>query len=229
MRSPRRPLFCAAIAALAATSLLAQDLPPGAGPPQKLFDGKTLDGWVHYGGKAPFSVKDGVIVGTYVEEKNNSFLATEKDYGDFVLDLDFKFVGGGGNSGVQFRSHTRPEGAITRVFGYQAEIDPGDPTKIGGIYEEGARGWINDLRKTDTGKKVATAFKRDDWNHYRIAAVGDHIRTWLNGVPISDYHDDKQKAGLIALQVHAAGKSSTPKEVLFKNVELRQVFPPKAP
>ena len=223
MFSPKGPQLLAAIAAVVffgPSPVRADEPPPGAGPAVKLFDGRTLDGWTQYGGKAPFAVKDGEIVGTVIEEKANSFLATKKEYGDFVLDVDFKIDSG--NSGIQFRSHIRPEGDIQRVFGYQAEIDPKEPAKIGGIYEEGARGWIHDLRKTDTGKQAAAAFKPDGWNHYRIEAVGDHIRTWLNGTPITDFHDAKTRSGFFALQVHAVEKNEG-KTVHFKNITLHEI------
>ncbi len=201
----------------------AGQLPSGDGPAVELFDGHTLDGWVQYGGKARFAVKDGEILGTAVAEKNNSFLTTRKDYGDFVLDLDFKIDGG--NSGVQFRSHIRPEGGLQRVFGYQAEIDPAAPSKIGSIYEEGARGWIHDLRDTETGRRAASAFKAGGWNHFRIEAIGDHLRTWLNGVAITDFHDAQTKSGFIALQVHAVPKSEG-QTVRFKNIVLHEISLP---
>ena len=195
--------------------------PPRAGGSKvALFDGSSLDGWEKYGGAAPFEARNGEIVGTAIEEKTNTFLATKEEYRDFVLDLDFKIDGG--NSGIQFRSHVRPEGGIQRVFGYQAEIDPGDPSKIGGIYEEGARGWICDLRKTALGKKASEAFRPGEWNHYRIEAHGDRIRTWLNDAPIADFHDSQTESGFIALQVHAVGKSEG-KTVHFKNITLQKL------
>ena len=72
---------------------------------QSLFDGKTLKGWVQHGGKAKFEVdpNEQAIVGTTVPNTHNSFLCTEKEYGDFILELEFK-VDPNLNSGVQFRS-----------------------------------------------------------------------------------------------------------------------------
>lgn len=100
-----------------------------------LFDGKTLDGWVQRGGDAKYRAEDGQIVGTSAPNTSNSFLCTEKDYADFVLELDFK-VDEGLNSGIQVRSHAFDEPtqlewhgrtikiAAHRVHGYQVEIDP---------------------------------------------------------------------------------------------------------
>ena len=162
-----------------------------------LFNGKDLEGWVQRGGKAKYSVEDGQIVGRAVPNTANSFLCTTKDYGDFVLELEFK-VDADLNSGVQVRSHcfdrptkfeaggkerTIPAG---RVHGYQVEIDP-DVKRgrlwTGGIYEEGRRGWLQDLKNNEPARK---AFKPGEWNKLRVECRGDHIRTWLNGVPAAD-------------------------------------------
>ncbi len=52
---------------------------------QNLFNGKDLSGWKQLNGKAKYEVKNGMIIGTTVPGEPNSFLATDKDYGDFVL------------------------------------------------------------------------------------------------------------------------------------------------
>src|SRR5262249_35802357 len=101
-----------------------------------LFNGKDLKGWVQRGGKAKYRVEDGEIVRCSAPGTPNSFLCTEKDYGDFVLEVEFK-VDPRLNSGVQVRSQfveggksvksagkTIKGGKGGRVFGYQVEIDP---------------------------------------------------------------------------------------------------------
>src|SRR5215208_1849045 len=70
-----------------------------------LFDGKTLNGWKVLAGTAKFEVEDGVIVGTTVLNSGNTFLTTEKEYEDFILEMDIKLESPEGNSGVQTRSH----------------------------------------------------------------------------------------------------------------------------
>ena len=73
-----------------------------------LFDGKTLKGWKQLGGKAAYRVEDGMIVGTTVLKTPNSFLCTEKNYGNFILELEFK-VAQGLHSGIQIRSNSLKE------------------------------------------------------------------------------------------------------------------------
>src|ERR1700748_2819354 len=104
-----------------------------------LFDGKTLNGWKRLAGTADYKVEDGNIVGTTVLNSGNSFLVTEKEYGDFILEMDTKIESPLSNSGVQTRSHFDPAGHEGKglVYGRQFEIDPSDRRWSGGIYDEG--------------------------------------------------------------------------------------------
>lgn len=181
-----------------------------------LFDGKDLAGWVQRGGKAKYTVDDGMIVGTTVPKTPNSFLCTEKNYANFILELDFK-VDDGLNSGIQIRSESSPDYQKGRVHGYQVEIDPSERSWTGGIYDEGRRGWLNDLKDNAAARK---AFKHNEWNHFRIAADGDSIKTWLNGVPAADLHDSMTGTGFIALQVHST-KSDSPLQVRWRNIKIK--------
>src|SRR5690349_20715157 len=105
---------------------------------QQLFEGKTLNGWHPVNGSAPYEVVDGEIVGTTVAGSPNSFLATEKSYGDFVLEFEVKQTVGPTNSGMQLRGQSKPEVMQGRVHGPQLEIDPSDRQWTGGIYDEAA-------------------------------------------------------------------------------------------
>ncbi|MCC6124182.1 MAG: DUF1080 domain-containing protein [Pirellulales bacterium] len=186
-----------------------------------LFDGKTLGGWIKRGGKAKYAVEDGAIVGSSAPNSANSFLCTEKKYGNFILELDFK-GDPGLNSGVQIRSESRKEKGLEngRAFGYQVEIDPSERAWSGGIYDEGRRGWLQNLEKNEAARK---AFKKNDWNHYRIEAVGESIKTWINGIPAADLKDFMTPAGFIALQVHGVGKKTEPLKIYFKNIRIKEL------
>lgn len=191
-----------------------------SGEGEPLFDGATLRGWVQRGGKAQYRVEEGVIVGTTVPHTPNSFLCTEKTYGDFELTLDFK-VDPRVNSGVQFRSLSTPEYQNGRVHGYQAEIDPSERAWTGGLYDEGRRNWLVNLEGNPEGRK---AFRQNDWNTMKIRAVGDTISIWINGVPtVREFRDSRTAEGFIALQVHDVGKNETPMEVRWRNIRLTRV------
>lgn len=190
-----------------------------------LFDGKTLNGWVQRGGKAKYEAKDGCVVGTTVPNTSNSFLCTEKNYGDFILELEFQ-VHPELNSGVQIRSNSLPDYKDGRVHGYQCEIDPADRAWTGGIYDESRRGWL-DSHLDNTNARFA--FKPGVWNHFRIQCVGDSIRTWLNGVAAADLKDDMTATGFIALQVHGVGGRTDPLTVRWRNIRLKEITDGKLP
>src|SRR3954469_14849067 len=186
--------------------LLCVTLPAAADQsPTALFNGKDLSGWVQRGGKAKYSIDGDQIVGTSVVNTVNSFLCTEKTYGDFVLEYDFK-VDPRLNSGVQIRSECFETEkqiewngktikiAARRVHGYQIEIDPDVPRKrmwSAGIYDEGRRGWLypvagNKEQIAAFSEQGLRIFKPNDWNHVRVEAIGDSIKTWLNGTPCAE-------------------------------------------
>ena len=183
-----------------------------------LFNGKNLDGWTQKGGKAKYGVWDGAIVGMTVPRTQNSFLCTNRDYGDFVLELEFK-VNPKMNAGIQIRSASIPTYRRGIVHGYQVEIDPSKRSWSGGIYDESRRGWIHDLKENEPARK---AFRQNQWNHYRIEAVGDHIRTWINGILAADLRDSMSLSGFIALQVHGT-RSGVPMEIAWRNLRIQDL------
>ncbi len=183
-----------------------------------LFNGKNLEGWTQKGGDATFKVENDMIIGETVPNTPNSFLTTDKKYDDFILELDFK-VDPSMNSGIQIRSNSIPSYQNGRVHGYQVEIDPSDRAWSGGIYDEGRRGWLVSL---DRNKNAQLAFKQSEWNNYRIEAIGDTIKTWINGVPAAFLIDNETRSGFIALQVHSIGDSEEPgKQIMWKNIRIK--------
>lgn len=183
-----------------------------------LFDGKTLNGWTQRGGKALYKVENGEIVGTTVKDTPNSFLCSEQEYGDFILELDLK-LDHEMNGGVQFRSLSKPDYQNGRVHGYQMEVDPSPRAWSGGIYDEGRRDWLYNLNINPEGQK---AFKKDGWNKYRIEAIGSTIRTFINGVPTAHLIDDMTAKGFFALQVHAIYANMTEgMKIRWKNIKIQ--------
>jgi Domain of Unknown Function (DUF1080) len=192
----------------------------------ELFNGKNLEGWKKLGGEATYAVEDGAVVGRSAPNTPNTFLATQREFGDFILELDFKISDPEFNSGVQIRSQSLNEHNNGRVFGYQVEIDPKPRAFTGGIYFEGGNpqrpaGWLDDLSDNEAARK---AFKLGEWNHFRIVAKGRRIQTWINGVPAADFTEQDDEAflpsGFIALQVHGVGPATDVKEVRWKNIKL---------
>ncbi len=183
-----------------------------------LYNGKDLSAWNQKNGEAKYEAVDEMIVGTTVLNTPNSFLCTEKTYGDFILEYDVK-VDSRLNSGVQIRSESYPEYDNGRVHGYQVELDPSDRRWSGGIYDEARRGWLYPL---DLNPAALTAFIPDEWNTFRIECIGSHIKTFLNGVAVANLYDEMTKEGFIALQVHDVGSDPEKAgiQVMWKNIRI---------
>ena len=178
-----------------------QERPPRSiltGTRQSLLTDREMTGWRVVGGNATFEWKESTIHGSR-PDTTNTFLVSEREYGDFVLEGEVRIESG--NSGWQIRSHLhKPINRRSRLYGYQVEVDPSDRSWSGGVYDEGRRGWIHSLSNDQAARD---AFKKDAWNHYRIEAIGPRIRTWVNGIPCADVIDLADLSGSIALQVHS--------------------------
>ncbi len=182
-----------------------------------IFNGKNLKGWKRLNGKAEYKVIDGAIVGISKSGTPNTFLATQKNYDNFILEFDFK-IDEGLNSGVQLRSESKKDYQNGRVHGYQFEIDPSERAWSGGIYDEARRNWLYPLTQNPSAK---TAFKNKEWNKARIEAIGNSIATWINGIPCANIWDGMTPSGFIALQVHAiANATDEGKTVRWKNIRI---------
>ncbi len=188
-----------------------------------MFNGKDLTGWSQKNGTAKYEVMDGTIKGTTTINSPNSFLCSEKNYGDFELKFDVK-VHDELNSGVQIRSREN-EKQGGRVFGPQVEIESsGDKgAEAGYVYGEATgRGWLTPKERLIPHKK----FKDGNWNSYRILAQGPRIQTWINGQPVEDLTDQpifkSHPNGFIGLQVHGVGKRG-PFTVQWRNIKIREI------
>ena len=209
----------------------------------EIFNGRDLSGWVRRGGGAGYSVEGGEIVGRTLAGTPNTYLCTEREFGDFVLEFEFK-VDNRLNSGVQFRSQVFDHETVYqhgektiripagRVHGYQADIDmelKRDRWWTALVYDEARRAWLvpgilggDGAAATVRGRALS---KPGEWNHLRIEAVGDSIKTWLNGELRADFSDAVNLRGFIALQVHGVGKNTelNGAEVRWRKLKLREI------
>ncbi len=184
-----------------------------------LFNGKNFKGWTQLDGTAEYRVENGEVIGVSKVGTPNSFMATKKVYGDFILEYEMK-MDRGLNSGVQFRSDATKPNGTERVNGYQVECDDHDDRPwAGGIYEEADRGWLYPM---SYNQSVADVNKRGEWNKIRVEAVGSTIRTYINGVNFANLVDDARTEGLIALQVHGIGsrEEDAGKEIRWRHIRI---------
>lgn len=185
-----------------------------------LFNGKDLTGWAPKGGKATFEVKDGVIVGTAVPDTPSTYLCTERtDFNDFIFTCEIKWEVNL-NTGIMFRADSKKKGEIEDVFGPQAEMEgvAGKRGWSGGVYGQSCGGYFYPLWLKEHHEARA-ALKPKDWNRLTILAEGNTVKTWLNGVPVSNWAGDgTYSEGFFGLQVHKAKKG----KVLFRDIRVKE-------
>ena len=188
-----------------------------------LFNGQDLTGWVKHGGSGTYHVEDETIVGeTVPDTPHNTFLCTDKEYGDFILKLEF-MMEIPMDSGIQFRSHVTPAGDIMHLYGYQSQIDAHLNQDMGRLYDEGRRGfqhgiiWMTD--ETPEQKEKLYPLAMNEWHTMEIQCVGPSIRTWVNGVAMTNTFDDFDLSGIIGLQVHCGG----PGKIRWRNIRIKDL------
>jgi hypothetical protein len=164
-----------------------------------LFESGNLNGFEKRNGSAEYKLEGNELIGISAIETPSTYLCTKERYTDFILEVDVK-VEVGLNSGIQFRSNSFPEFKNGQVHGYQCEIDPSERKWSGGIFDQSRRGWLYPVTMNEPGRQ---AFKNGQWNAYRIEAIGDEIRTWVNEVQVTNLVDDMTDEGFIAFQVHS--------------------------
>jgi hypothetical protein len=195
-----------------------------------LFDGKTLTGWRNPYDWGTAEVKDGEI---HLTADKKFFLCTEKEYADFVFEGEVFLPESPANSGFMFRAHVEKN----KVFGYQAEVD-GDPIRkwSGGLYDEGRRLWFASPIRADAKaspeqkaaseasikafrERAGDAFKRNDWNLYRITCRGKKLKIEVNNAVTSEIEDEMDASGFIAIQHH--GEKG--KTYRFRNLKIAEI------
>jgi len=202
---------------------------------EKLFDGQSLKGWSVHSGTAAYKAENGMIVGTAVLGSPNSFLCTEREFGNFILEFQVK-VDPELNSGVQFRSEIAREERVfkimrdgkeitrkappDRVYGYQVEIAAVATGNCGNVYDEARRAvFLDDFTNKPRAK---AAFKDNQWNKYRVECRGESIKTWVNGILCADFKDSMTARGIIGLQVHQLPKDKfKPYQARWRNIRIQ--------
>lgn len=221
----RRPHVAARVAALfvLVSGTVAGAASAVAADPTLLFDGKTFTGW-NGDTENTWRIENGEIVAGSPDKAapRNEFLATDKEFENFELELEYKMdCTAGCNAGVQFRSQRVPN--HHEVSGYQADIAPGI---TGGLYDESRRNRMLDKPPQELQEK-ALALALEGWNQYTIRAEGRRIRLSINGIPLLDYTEADQSIplqGMIALQIHGGLKGT----IRYRNLRITELPAPSS-
>lgn len=184
-----------------------------------LYNKKDLSGWAPKGGTCKFEAKGDIILGTCVKGSPSTYLSTEKEYSNFIFTCDIKWIVDG-NTGVMFRAKAKPGKKGETVFGPQAEMEGLNQGRgwSGGIYGQACGGYFYPLW-LDAHKDARAALKKDEYNRITIKAEGNNVKTWINGIPASNWDTEEYMKGFFGLQIHSGSKGT----VEFKNIKLKEL------
>lgn len=128
---------------------------------------------------AVWKVENGILHGS---EPRGTWLMSEREYGDFVLEFEFK-LGERGNSGCALRAPMRGDPAFDGLELQMADLrynpQAKDSELTGGIY-----------RAIPPARQV---YRPTEWNRYEITFRGPRLKVILNGETIQDLNLDEHK------------------------------------
>jgi len=163
-----------------------------------IFDGKTLDGWTVI--KCEAKVDDGDILIV----AGNGLIQTEKKYGDFILDFEWKALRDDKwDSGVYFRYDSVPE---NRPWPDRYQVN----------LQQGREGNVGNLQ----GAKSEGLAMAGQWNKFKLTVRGTKASLEMNGKPAweADGLEGPEK-GFIALQAEVPGGG----QYRFRNIYLTEL------
>jgi hypothetical protein len=169
-----------------------------------LFNGKDLDGW-EIMNKGKFEAKDGVIF----LNKGGGWLRSAKEYKDFELRMDFRFMNKGADSGIFLRASKEGKNWPDKNYQVQTMDDP----SICSIFPAGLPK-KTEKKDKDLLKKVYKPLM--EWQSYVITALGPKLEVKLNGELITVADGLADQAGFIGLQ----GEGGL---LEFKNIRIKEL------
>lgn len=172
-----------------------------------LFNGKDLTGWKIPKGNEKvgwYQAKQGVLELRSGPKKKGSVLWTEKNYKDFEVDLEFRFVDGTIDSGIHLRNSDQIQLGISGSLKRDMTCSPYIPGK--GYPVEAS--------------DVAKLLKANDWNKVKIRAIGPKYTTWLQGKEVMNYESISAKEeGPIGIQLHGNRNM----KIDFRNLNIKEL------
>ena len=165
-------------------------------------------------------IEEGLLVTQQTDSLNFAYLVYTEVFSDFILECEVKLTGSL-NSGILIRGISDPGLHDGRLHGFQMEIDQTKRRWTGGIYEEAGRKWLTPLKSMgeDEGKAL-NAYQNSDWIHYRIEAITDTFKIWVNDVPTTHLIDGNTNRGFIGFLIHEIGPETESGILRIKKVRI---------
>lgn len=177
-----------------------------------LFNGRNLDGWVIENNGA-FSAKDGLLV----LNKGTGWLRSEEEFGDFILEMEFRFLEEGANSGIFVRTgaKSKQDGNGWPDNGYQVQCKDTitEDRALGTMIPYGAPPFEHESNRD----AIAKAYRpTGQWNHYRITCKGEELTVELNGKLVTTARKIKNLSGHMGIQAEHG-------HLEFRNIQVQRL------
>lgn len=182
--------------------------------PVDLFNGRDFSGWTHHlsngnvSREDVWSIHDGVL---RCEGNPAGYLRTERDYTNFILELDWRWPEKPGNSGVLLRMVGKDKVWPKSIEAQLQNLNAGDIWNIDGVEME-----VDEARTSGRRtRKIHQSSERSlgEWNHYKITMFGGNLTLEVNGKIQNVASWCEEKGGKICLQSEGA-------PIEFRNIRL---------
>ena len=207
-----RSLFIVIAVAALVSGCAGPDSQTDRGPYISLFNGRDLDGWVIENNGA-FSARDGLLV----LNKRTGWLRSEEEFGDFVLEMEFRFLEKGANSGIFIRtgptSKKDDNGWPENGYQVQCKDTITEDRALGTMIPYGAPPFEHESDRD----AIARAYRpTGQWNHYRITCRGEELTVELNGKLVTTAREIKNLSGHVGIQAEHG-------QLEFRNIRVQRL------
>ena len=223
MKSQTKSLMCVAVVLLCASVCTAADEILQV---RNLFNGKDLSGWVNVNtAKDTWSVKDGTIICT---GQPIGVMRTDRQYENFILQLESKHLTAGGNSGVFVWSEGSvpegkrlPKGIEVQILelDWSVQHNRTDAYVHGEVFPTGGNTTVPDNPRGPRSKSAEKRCKgKGEWNKYTVVCVDGVIKLSVNGKFVNGISKSSTKKGYICLESEGA-------PIHFRNIKIIELAP----
>jgi hypothetical protein len=194
-----------------------------------LFNGKDLSGWVNVNTDPDtWSVKDGLLI---CKGKPIGVMRSDKQYENFILQIEWRHMEPGGNSGVFVWSDAEPDPKSRLPNGVEVQMLELDWVKLnrrpdfdppiayvhGELFGVGGVKTVPDNPRGERSKSIENRCKpRGEWNSYTVVCVDGVIKLAVNGKFVNGVSQATKRKGYLCLESEGA-------EIHFRNIRILEL------
>ncbi|HVR73626.1 MAG TPA: DUF1080 domain-containing protein, partial [Planctomycetota bacterium] len=193
-----------------------------------LFNGKDFSGWVNVNcAPATWTVRDGMVITT---GKPTGVLRTEKQYENFIVELEWRHMVKGGNAGFFVWSDAITAKGVPFTRSIECQVLDGSESKNhtshGDVFSIHGAVLTPDRPHPSGSMRCLPSERRSkpspEWNHYRITCKDGTLKLAVNGKEVSGGYDINPRKGYICLESEGS-------ETHFRNIRLKELPPSATP